>query len=67
MFSYDNYREIIKLIKKSGRGSDFSGALNKDEFIIMRHDVEFSVERAYALSEVELEMGFSSSFFLMDK
>ena len=33
------------------------------EFVIMRHDVEFSVDRAYQLSKVEKEMDFTSTYF----
>lgn len=63
MFSYGEYREIIRIIKASGLQSDYAGALHKDKFIIMRHDVEYSVERAYALSKVETSMDFTSNFF----
>lgn len=63
MFSYNEYREIIRIIKSSGRQSDYAGALHKDKFIIMRHDVEYSVERAYALAKVETSMDFTSTFF----
>ncbi len=63
MFSFDDYREIIRLIKESGRYATYEEALNMDEFIIMRHDVEYSVERAYALSKVEESMDFRSTFF----
>ena len=63
MFSYDDYREIIRLIKESGRSATYREALEKDEFILMRHDVEYSVERAYELSRVEESMDFRSFFF----
>ncbi len=63
MFSYDEYKEIIRLIKESGRGANFYQAAKKEEFIIMRHDVEFSVDRAYALSKLELSMDFTSTYF----
>ncbi|MBQ7615499.1 MAG: hypothetical protein IJU77_10675 [Butyrivibrio sp.] len=63
MFSYNDYREIIRLIKETGKYATYEEAKNKDEFIIMRHDVEYSVERAYALSKVEESMDFRSTFF----
>ena len=63
MFSYDDYREIIQAIQESGRGMNYHEALGKDSFVIMRHDVEYSVRRAYELSLVESEMGFSSTWF----
>ena len=48
MFSYKEYKEIIQIIKESGRMANFKQARGKDQFIIMRHDVEFSVDRAFA-------------------
>ncbi len=63
MFSYEEYRKIIKIMQKSGKYTTFHEAKNKDEFILMRHDVEFSVDRAYALAQVEKSMDFTSAYF----
>lgn len=63
MFSYADYKEIIRIIKESGRACNFRQAQEKDKFIIMRHDVEFSVDRAFALSKLELSMDFTSTYF----
>lgn len=63
MFSFDDYKEILKIIKKTGLQAGYKEALKKDKFIIMRHDVEYSVERAYDLSKVEESMDFTSTFF----
>ena len=63
MFSFDDYREIIRAIKATGRYATYEEALEKDSFVIMRHDVEYSVERAHALAKVEESMDFRSTFF----
>lgn len=63
MFSYADYREIIKIIQQTGLQTDYKQALARDRFILMRHDVEYSVERAYALSKVERSMDFTSTYF----
>ncbi len=63
MFSYEDYRKIISIIKETGLYATYEEALTRDKFIIMRHDVEFSVDRAYKLSKVEESMDFRSSFF----
>ena len=63
MFSYDDYKEIVRIIKSTKRQADYKDALYRDKFIIMRHDVEYSVERAYALAKVESSMDFTSTFF----
>ncbi|MDR1473042.1 MAG: hypothetical protein LBI41_00545 [Lactobacillales bacterium] len=70
MFSYNNYKEIIQIIKKSGKYSSFhevkSSSLEekrREEFILMRHDVEFSVERAFKLAKLENDNDFCSHYF----
>ena len=63
MFSYEDYKEIIRIVKESGRYCGYKDALTCDDFVIMRHDVEYSVERAYELSKVEESMDFTSNFF----
>ncbi len=63
MFSYKQYQKIINLIKESGKQATFHEALKLDNYIIMRHDVEFSVERAYKLACFEAENNFYSIYF----
>ncbi|MDE5680551.1 MAG: hypothetical protein K2I01_09035, partial [Lachnospiraceae bacterium] len=63
MFSFQDYRKIIGIVKSTGRYMGYKEALGRDKFVIMRHDVEYSVERAYALSKVEESMDFTSAYF----
>jgi len=63
MFSFDDYKEIIRIVKSTGNACGYKDAINRDKFVIMRHDVEYSVERAYALSKVEEGMDFTSTYF----
>lgn len=63
MFSFNDYRRIIEIIKETGRVTDYKAALHAEKFAIMRHDVEYSVERAYELAKVESSMDFSSTYF----
>lgn len=62
--SYKVYRKIIRDIQKTGKECKYNEALERNEFLIMRHDVEFSLERAYKLSIVESEMNFTSTYFV---
>lgn len=63
--SYDTYRRIIRDIKETGRGGiSYHEAVGMPEFIVMRHDVEFSMERAYDMSMVESGMDFRSTYFV---
>lgn len=63
MFSFDDYCEILRIIKATGRQTGYEEALKREQFIIMRHDVEYSVERAYDLAKVEEKMDFTSTYF----
>ncbi len=63
MFSFSDYKEIIRIIKSTDRYMDYHKALTSDKFILMRHDVEYSVERAYELAKLESSMDFTSTFF----
>ena len=63
MFSFEDYKEIIRIIQSTGRYMDYHKALKSDKFILMRHDVEYSVERAYELAKVESSMNFNSTYF----
>ena len=40
MFSFDDYREILRVVKETGLNATYEEALNRDSFIILRHDVE---------------------------
>lgn len=62
--SYDNYRKIIKDIQSTGYYCDYKEAMSREHFIVVRHDVEFSMERAFQMSLVESEEGFSSTYFV---
>ena len=43
MFSFQDYRKIISIIKSTGRYMGYKESLGRDKFIIIRHDVEYSV------------------------
>ena len=64
MCSFEDNRQIIEIIKETGRQEiTYQNALGKERFILMRHDVEYSVERAYELARVENSMDFTSTYF----
>lgn len=65
VFSYSNYEKLCENILETGRLCNYSYVLNHnpDEFIILRHDVEFSPERAYNLAKLESKLGIASTYF----
>lgn len=65
LFSFENYQKMCSCIKETGLLCDYSDVLKRglDQFIILRHDVEFSPERAYQLAKFEKQVGVTSSYF----
>ena len=67
-FTADNYKNI--LIKLKDLGFDFKtfctfdGLINSSKIVILRHDVDFSVNRALRLAKIEHDLSIVSTYFL---
>ncbi len=59
-FSYDEYKLILEALKT--KKTTFEDAL-KGEFAILRHDVEFNIDRAQKIGAIDKEHGIKSTFF----
>lgn len=62
--NYSEYKIIMENIKDSGKLMDYREAIDKTEFLVLRHDVEFSLERAYKMAVIEHHEGVSASYFI---
>lgn len=64
--NYQSYRKILKDIIATGKYCDYRDVLEqkKEDFFVLRHDIEFSIDRAFQMAEVEAEEGISSSYFV---
>ena len=65
MFSYSEYRNIIKLVESYLPITDFKEVLDykPSVFCVLRHDIEFSVDRALKLARIESdELGVKSTY-----
>lgn len=70
-FTLAHYREILAAITASHPTLSFAEAaplgrdlLARERFVLMRHDVELSLEGALALARADHEAGIRSTFFL---
>jgi hypothetical protein len=63
-FSYIEYRNIIKLIEQYLPIKDFKDVLdyNLSRFCVLRHDIEFSIDRALILARLEKELEVTSTY-----
>ncbi len=62
--TYDTYRSILSDVLATGKLCDYPEARTRASFIILRHDIEFSIERALIMARLEHEMGVSSTYFV---
>lgn len=63
-FTRDNYRNILMLAKQYYKFCLYDNFEKEDNFIILRHDLDFSVHSAYAVSEIEKNLDISAVYFL---
>jgi hypothetical protein len=62
-FSYNEYREIINKIQSHLPIIRFDDVkLNTEKYCVIRHDVEFSIDRALQLAAVERELGIRTTY-----
>lgn len=67
-FTYDAYRELIRLLKQNQyRVCGYHDNTRKDKCVILRHDIDYSVEHAVRLARVEQEEGVQSTYFVLLK
>ena len=67
-FTYNSYRNLILKLKDK---YNFIGyheydekiSNNKKGFVIMRHDIDISMEKAYKIAKLEHEYGISTNYF----
>jgi hypothetical protein len=66
-FELDHYRELLDAAKAGGyRFATFDGAPAPGD-VILRHDVDLSLEAAQRLAELESDAGAQSTYFLMTR
>jgi hypothetical protein len=64
MFSYNEYKNIINLVGQHLNFVDFADVdKNTDNFCILRHDIEYSIDRALDMARFEAdELGVTSTY-----
>lgn len=66
-FTWNAYEELIRLIKREGyRVVQYHESKNMDApCVILRHDIDNSVEKALQMAVREMNLGVSSTFFVL--
>jgi hypothetical protein len=61
-FSYQDYKKIITKIQKYLPIVSFDEAKSMKKYCVIRHDVEYSPERALSLAKLEKKIGISTTY-----
>jgi hypothetical protein len=69
-FTVSKYQEYLKLALERGFEfidfRNYKEYLSKDKkFVLWRHDVDFSIHRAYKLAKVEASLGIKATYFIL--
>lgn len=67
-FSFKHYFEVLKYAKKNyllGTISEFSRIKTKKKFILLRHDVDFSLDHALVFAQKEAKEKIFSTYFIL--
>jgi hypothetical protein len=63
-FTEEKYRYLMKLAKSKYNSISFLEYKNLGNSMLLRHDIDFSVHRAYKFAKIESEENIQSTFFL---
>ncbi len=63
-FTHENYRKLLKIAKQNDLFCDFTNYSPKENFIIWRHDIDFSVHSAFKLAAIEREENVVSTYYI---
>ena len=65
-FTYDGYRELLSLLRASGYTfENYHSWRNAPRCVILRHDIDNSLEQAVRLAELEAENSVRSTYFVL--
>ena len=66
-FDLTHYAEILEATKAGGYGFAFFDAEPRPGTVILRHDVDLSLDAALRLAELEANVGAAATYFLMTR
>lgn len=65
-FTYDAYRQLLRLLRDTGYAFEsYHTWEDSSRCVILRHDIDTSIEQAIRLAEVEAEQGVHSTWFVL--
>ena len=63
--SYENFSQITNAARSTHKIKKFTEiSSDVEEFIVLRHDIEFDIEKARQLAEIEADLGVASTYLV---
>ena len=67
-FSIRHYKEVLKHAKKRYSFltfSEFSKSKKQNNVILLRHDIDYSIDKAFEMAKIESKLGIKSTYFVL--
>lgn len=65
-FTYDAYIKLLDKLAENGYAfADYENYKKYDQCVILRHDVDASIDKAFVLAEIEYKKRIKSTYFLL--
>lgn len=65
-FTYESYKNMLEKLERKGYAfSDYSTWKEKERSVILRHDIDFSLQKAVRIAEIENAVGCESIYFVL--
>lgn len=65
-FTYNSYKDLIKRLKNNNYDFvNYNNYEGHEKCVIMRHDVDYSVDKALQFAELENELGIKAVYFVL--
>ena len=65
-FTYEGYSDLIDTLRESGyEFADYHNYAKYSPCVILRHDIDNSIEKAVTIAELEYEQGVKSTYFTL--
>ena len=67
-FTYSAYRNLIAMLKQNAyQFCGYFDYAHRDKSVIMRHDIDYCLERSVKLAQIEREEDICSTYFVLLK
>ncbi len=63
-FTLENYRRLVRLAKQNYQVISYNEIAFESRFILLRHDCDCSLNRAYQMALIEKQENVHSTFFI---